>query len=67
MHGKVEVAAHMAARADFFLVVGTSMVVYPAAGLVNYCQPEIPIFIVDPGQPPIHKKNVTYIHKNHIR
>ena len=33
--------------ADFFVVVGTSLVVYPAAGLVNYVAVETPKFIVD--------------------
>ena len=34
-------------RADIFAVVGTSLVVYPAAGLVNYAPYEIPKFIID--------------------
>ena len=33
--------------ADIFVVIGTSLVVYPAAGLVNYAPDEIPKFIVD--------------------
>ena len=33
--------------ADIFAVVGTSLAVYPAAGLVNYAPYEIPKFIVD--------------------
>ena len=33
--------------ADVFVVVGTSLVVYPAAGLVNYAPWEIPKFIID--------------------
>ncbi len=33
--------------ADIFLVVGTSLVVYPAAGLVDYASPAIPKYIVD--------------------
>jgi NAD-dependent deacetylase len=33
--------------ADIFVVVGTSLVVYPAAGLVNYARHDIPKFIVD--------------------
>jgi len=50
-------------RADILVVIGTSLAVYPAAGLVNYAQKEIPILVVDPGLPKIHKKNVTYIQK----
>jgi NAD-dependent deacetylase len=37
----MEVAARYAAQADIFLVVGTSMVVYPAAGLIHYVPVEI--------------------------
>ena len=48
-------------KADILVVVGTSMVVYPAAGLVNYTKPEIPIFVVDPHRPEMFLDNVTYI------
>jgi len=49
----MEVAANYAANADVFLVVGTSMVVYPAAGLIHYVPPFAPKFVVDPNQPDI--------------
>ena len=48
--------------ADIFVVVGTSLVVYPAAGLVDYALPGIPKYIVDkkiPYTAPIH--NLTAI------
>ena len=35
--------------ADIFVVIGTSLVVYPAAGLVNYAHHEVPKFLIDPG------------------
>lgn len=38
-------------RADIFLVVGTSLVVYPAAGLVDLVPDEAPIIVVDPNLP----------------
>jgi NAD-dependent deacetylase len=44
--------------ADIFVVVGTSLVVYPAAGLINYAPREIPKFIIDKSIPytsSIHK------------
>lgn len=44
---KIEEAAPFVYSADIFAVVGTSLVVYPAAGLVNYARAEIPKFIVD--------------------
>lgn len=43
--------AEIAARADLFVVVGTSLAVYPAASLVRYVRPDIPLFVVDPGNP----------------
>ncbi len=36
-------------NADIFVVIGTSLAVYPAAGLVNYAHHEIPKFLIDPG------------------
>lgn len=43
----IEKAIEVVKRAEIFLIVGTSLVVYPAAGLVNYAPLEIPKFIVD--------------------
>lgn len=58
----MEVAAQVAADADVFIVAGTSMVVYPAAGLVDYVRPEVPKFIIDPNKPQLtHVRNVEYI------
>ncbi len=39
--------------ADALLVVGTSLQVYPAAGLVEYVPRTAPIYIIDPGRPPV--------------
>ncbi len=47
----IEAAANIAAAADIFVVIGTSLVVYPAAGLVQYAAPFIPKFIVDKNIP----------------
>jgi NAD-dependent deacetylase len=49
----MEVAARYAAEADIFLVVGTSMVVYPAAGLIHYVPVESPKFVIDPKLPDV--------------
>lgn len=43
----MEVAATVTSMADIFLIVGTSLQVYPAAGLIDYAPKEIPKFIVD--------------------
>jgi NAD-dependent deacetylase len=42
-----EEAIPIVRSAEIFLIVGTSLVVYPAAGLVNFVPPEIPKFIID--------------------
>ncbi len=49
----MEVAAKFAAQAEVFLVVGTSMVVYPAAGLIHYVPYDTMKYIVDPKLPEI--------------
>ncbi len=41
-------AAEITARAEILIIVGTSMQVYPAAGLVHYKQPGVPLYFVDP-------------------
>ena len=50
-------------QADIMVVVGTSLVVYPAAGLLNYLRTDIPVFVVDPNVPTVNNKNVKYIQK----
>lgn len=45
---KIEEAIPHVRSADIFIVVGTSLVVYPAAGLINYTGYEIPKYLVDP-------------------
>lgn len=44
----IEVAAEVAEKSDAIIIVGTSMQVYPAAGLVQYAKEEAPIYFVDP-------------------
>jgi NAD-dependent deacetylase len=58
----MDVAAAAAAKADVFVVVGTSMVVYPAAGLIHYVPHHVPKFVVDPNLPDVgHVPNLTMI------
>lgn len=47
----MDVAADVASGADIFLVVGTSLVVYPAAGLVDVVPRNVPKYIIDPKIP----------------
>lgn len=57
----MEVAARHAREADIFLVVGTSMAVYPAAGLIDYVPYDSPRIIVDPRIPDL--RGLGTIHK----
>ena len=45
----MEVAMDYVKEADIFVVIGTSLSVYPAANLVEYTYPEVPKFIIDPN------------------
>ncbi len=42
-------AIKLAEIADIFMVIGTSMLVYPAAGLINYKPDKIPVYFIDPN------------------
>jgi NAD-dependent deacetylase len=46
----IEEAATLVSTADIFVVIGTSMVVYPAAGLIDYISNKIPVFLIDPNE-----------------
>lgn len=46
---KIERAIDIVSKADIMLIVGTSLSVYPAAGLYRYTQPDIPIYLIDPA------------------
>lgn len=48
-------------KADIVVVVGTSLNVYPAAGLVNYAPAGTPIFVIDPHKPTLLLPNVHFI------
>jgi NAD-dependent deacetylase len=60
----MQAASNMVSTADIFVIVGTSLAVYPAANLVNYVPYNTPIFIVDKKLPDLPKlKNLTAIEK----
>lgn len=46
----IEPAAVEAQSADIFVIIGTSLNVYPAADLVQYTKPGIPIYLIDPNE-----------------
>jgi NAD-dependent deacetylase len=45
----ITIAADYVSEADIFIIIGTSLVVYPAAGLIHYARPDIPIYLIDPN------------------
>ena len=45
----IEPAIRLAEEADIFVVIGTSLAVYPAASLLHYVRPGIPIYYIDPN------------------
>jgi len=57
----MEEAARIASNADIFLIVGTSMQVYPAASLVHYLRPGVPVYYVDPSPASLNLSNPLYI------
>ena len=46
----MDVAEEIVKYADIFVVVGTSLAVYPAASLVNYAHPGVPKYVIDPSE-----------------
>ncbi len=55
-------AAAICSTADIFLVIGTSLNVYPAAGLINSVPPFTPTFLIDPNKVVApSRKNFTFI------
>ena len=44
----ISVAAEAAEQADIFVIIGTSLNVYPAAGLIHYVRPSAPVYLIDP-------------------
>ena len=60
----ISVAADAVSNADILIVIGTSLVVYPAAGLLHYARPGVPVYLIDPN-PSVGASfgNVTHIQK----
>ncbi len=51
----IEPAAALCAQAAIFILVGTSLNVYPAAGLIDFIDNDVPKYIIDPVAPPVHR------------
>jgi len=56
----IEPAARLCATADIFILVGTSLAVYPAAGLIDYVPANVPKYIIDPKIPAVRNYGSVY-------
>lgn len=56
-------AERIVQEADILVVIGTSLNVYPAAGLVNYVSDQVPVFLIDPNEVAVPKSGVRFIRK----
>ena len=45
----ITIAVEEVQQADILVIIGTSLAVYPAAGLVHYVKPGTPIYLIDPS------------------
>lgn len=60
----IEVAADIVEQADAIIIVGTSMQVYPAAGLVQYAKLDAQIYFVDPQPSISENRRITVVAEN---
>lgn len=58
---KIEAAIDVVEEADILLIVGTSLQVYPAAGLYAYAKADTPIYIIDPKDISVRDRRITHI------
>ncbi len=58
---KIESAIEAVEAADILLIVGTSLQVYPAAGLYAYAKAGTPIYIIDPKDVPVRDGRITHL------
>ena len=58
---KIEQAIDVVEAADILLIVGTSLQVYPAAGLYAYAKASTPIYIIDPKDVPVRDGRITHV------
>lgn len=60
----IETAIHYTEQADIFVIIGTSLNVYPAAGLLNYVPYGVPVYLIDPKEVKINSgRQVNVIRK----
>ena len=57
----IDTAIGYCENADIFLIIGTSLNVYPAAGLLNYVPAHVPVYLIDPNDVPIASGRKVYV------
>ena len=58
---QIDPAIKQVEKADIFVIIGTSLNVYPAAGLLNYVPKGVPIYLIDPKEVSTHRKDLHFI------
>ena len=58
---KMDEAIRAVSQADIVIIVGTSLSVYPAAGLYRYARHDAPIYVIDPADVPLYDSRMTHI------
>jgi NAD-dependent deacetylase len=53
----LEIAAEVMCTADIFILIGSSLQVYPAAGLIEVVEDEVRKYVIDKNIPPLHYYN----------
>lgn len=59
----ISAAAEECQKADIFIIIGTSLNVYPAAGLIHYVRPEVPVYLIDPNPVSAGGRQIVQIQK----
>lgn len=57
----IEAAIDCVEKADLFVIIGTSLNVYPAAGLLHYVSPEVPVYLIDPKPVDAHTSRPIHV------
>jgi NAD-dependent deacetylase len=57
----IEMAAEISSQADIFLIIGTSLNVYPAAGLLAYVPAAADVWLIDPKPVDVHSRRPVHV------
>lgn len=59
----ISYAIEIVQEADVLVIIGTSLQVYPASGLINFAKPSTPIYLIDPNEVTVNNSRVFVIRK----